>query len=127
MARDTSGGIQRGQPVTLEINQRKVAAHAGETLATILLAEGITTFNRTARGRARGPYCNMGTCYECQVQLSLDALQPFHWVRACMVSVQGGMAVITGACIHDQPAMVDPAGQGSREVSQPRGGHERND
>ena len=97
MSRDPSNSIQRGQPVKLTVDQVEVSAFAGETVATVLLAEGITVFYRTPKGQPRGPYCNMGTCYECQVQIAPQGSKNFSWVRSCMVEAEAGMNIITGA------------------------------
>lgn len=80
----------------LTVDQHPIQAWAGETLATALLAHGITIFNRTASGKPRGPFCNMGTCFECQVQIAITTEPQFRWVRACMMTVCEGMVVRTG-------------------------------
>ena len=88
--------VERGAVIAITVDGRPVSAHAGETLATVLLAEGITTFNVTKSGKPRGPYCNMGTCFECQVKIA-RASGEWQWLRACMQPVEEGMQVITGA------------------------------
>ncbi len=103
MARNPSSSIDRGQPITLSINQREVSAWDGETIATVLLAQGITTFNHSAKGQPRGPYCNMGTCFECQVQLADAGNDRFRRVRACMVPARQGMVVKTGETMVANP------------------------
>ena len=97
-----SGQVERGAAVAITVDSRPVSAHAGETLATVLLAEGITTFNVTKSGKPRGPWCNMGTCFECQVKVSL-ASGEWQWLRACMQTVEEGMHVVTGARLHASP------------------------
>jgi sarcosine oxidase subunit alpha len=101
--RNTSTGIQRGERISLMVDQREVSAYAGETVATVLLAQGITIFNRTLKGQARGPYCNMGSCFECQVQVVHRETNTFNWVRACMVTADAGMKIVTGATLSAQP------------------------
>ena len=108
MARNPSSSIQRGQPITLTVDRREVSAWDGETLATILLAQGTTTFNHSAKSQPRGPYCNMGTCFECQVQLADAGSERFRWVRACMVPARQGMIVKTGELLLTQPAVSSP-------------------
>ncbi len=79
----------------MTVNGRTVTAYAGETIATVLFAEGMTAFYKTAKHQLRGPFCNMGTCFECQVKL-LDANgSSSGWVRACMVPVEDDMVVTT--------------------------------
>lgn len=65
---------------------------AGATLAAALLQAGVTAFRRDLHGRARGPICGMGSCFECRV--TLDDITE---VRACLVSVREGMRVETGS------------------------------
>lgn len=108
MPRDTSArivstGIQRGERFVLMVDRQEVNAYAGETLATVLLAQGITIFNRTPKGQPRGPYCNMGTCFECQVQMAAQGSSSFSWVRACMVTAKPGMSIITGTTLTARP------------------------
>ena len=97
MTRRITENVERGEAVTLTVDGRTVSAYAGETLVAVLLAEGVTAFNRSRSGRPRGPYCNMGTCFECQVQVWTDSADEMRWRRACMQAVADGMVVITGA------------------------------
>jgi len=97
MAQRISKNVERGQPVAINIDGVVVSAYAGETLATVLLAAGISTFNRTRSGKPRGPYCNMGTCFECQVKVAAAGSATSRWQRACMCPVEAGMTVVTGA------------------------------
>ena len=89
--------VERGATISLTVNGETVSAHVGETIATVLLAEGITTFNVTRSGKPRGPYCNMGTCFECQVKVADSGSTAWRWLRACMQPVAAGMVIITGA------------------------------
>ena len=97
MARRIEPGIERGAVVTLSLDGVSVSAFAGETLATVLLAEGITAFNRSPSGAPRGPFCNMGTCFECQVKVAAPGTRDFRWRRACLCPVENGMLVASGA------------------------------
>ncbi|HET6565832.1 MAG TPA: FAD-dependent oxidoreductase [Xanthomonadales bacterium] len=99
MARDPSLHIQRGNTFSLTVNQSEVKAYTGETIATVVLAQGITCFNRTQGGQPRGPYCNMGSCYECQVWVVDKKDSPGRWVRACMAEARPGMHITTGATL----------------------------
>jgi len=105
MARRITNSVERGSKITVAVNGVPVAAYPGESIATLLLAEGITTFNVTRSGKPRGPYCNMGTCFECQVKVAGPGATTYRWVRSCMQPVEAGMAIITGACVQQsQPA-----------------------
>ena len=83
--------VQRGKPLKLTIDGNEVTAYEGETIATVLLAEGIRVFGRTENeDHYRGIYCGMGICYECL--LTVDGLQN---VRACQTAVMDGMEIET--------------------------------
>lgn len=97
MAHRIESGVDRGAVVSLSVDGAAVRAFAGETIATVLLAAGIEAFNRSAAGVPRGPFCNMGTCFECQVRMALPGTRDFRWVRACVWPVEEGMTVSTGA------------------------------
>lgn len=97
MTQRITENVERGDTITITVNGSTVTAYAGETLATVLLAEGISTFYITGNGEPRGPYCNMGTCFECQVRIAEPRSSVFRWVRACMCPVETGMTITTGA------------------------------
>ena len=97
MAQRITINVEREGRIGLTLNGAPVTAHAGETIATVLLVVGISTFNVTRTGQPRGPYCNMGTCFECQVRVADPGSSVFHWRRACMHPVEAGMTITTGA------------------------------
>lgn len=97
MGRQTADGIRRGPPISLTVNGVAVTAYDGETLAAVLLANETLVFNRTRSGEARAPFCNMGTCFECQVQVAPSGDSAFRWLRACVTPAEDGMAIRTGA------------------------------
>ena len=99
MAQRIGQGVRRGEPVTVVVNGRQVQAFAGETVATVLLAENAGAFNQTTGGLPRAPYCNMGTCFECQVQVATDENAAPRWLRACMTPVSAGLSIRTGATL----------------------------
>lgn len=78
----------RGEAVVITFDGEQVSAHRGETVATALLAHGITAFALTRTGEPRGPLCNMGSCYDCAVTIDGTPL-----VRACLSYVVPGMVV----------------------------------
>jgi sarcosine oxidase subunit alpha len=84
--------VERGAPVRLTVDGRDVTAYLGETVASVLLAEGIRTFRFDADGRPRGLYCGIGICYECLV--TVDGMAN---TRACVTAVAEGMTIETGA------------------------------
>jgi len=76
--------------VPLTIDGTPFVARAGDTVAAALLAAGVTVFRTTAgSGAPRGPYCLMGTCFECAVEIDGAPNR-----QACMTPVQPGMRVV---------------------------------
>ncbi len=67
---------------------RELRAVAGESLAAALLAADAGPFRLTpVSGAPRGPWCMMGACYDCLVEVDGESVQ------ACMTAVRAGMAV----------------------------------
>jgi len=104
MARRIETGVHREPALSLQVDGQTVSAFPGESLATVLLALGIEAFNRTRTGAPRGPFCNMGTCFECQVRVAEGAGAPMRWQRACLCPVEAGMVVLTAAPLADPGA-----------------------
>jgi len=73
-----------GAKVTLEVDGRSVSARIGDTLASALIAAGVTALRETASGETRGVFCGMGVCNECLV--TIDGAESR---RACMTKVVG--------------------------------------
>lgn len=95
MATRITHNVKRGEQITVTINGTPVTAYAGETVAAILLANDINLFYKTDNGKARGPYCNMGTCFECRVTITTENSK--SWQRACMTTAEHGMSISTAA------------------------------
>jgi len=84
--------VESTPAIMVQIDGRLVAAHAGETVASVLLAEGFRAFRRTpGRHEPRGVFCGIGVCYECLVTVN-DAPN----TRACVTVVTPGMVIETG-------------------------------
>lgn len=65
---------------------------AGDTVAAVLLAAGKRMFRRSAvAGEPRGPFCMMGVCFECLVEI--DGV-PNR--QGCLIPVTEGMRIVTG-------------------------------
>ena len=75
----------------LIVNDQPIAAAEGDTVAAALLASGRWTFRRDQAGAARGPFCLMGLCQECLVEI--DGV-PNR--RACLLPVVQGMRINCG-------------------------------
>ena len=77
--------------VTATIDGRPVTARAGDSVAAVLLAEGILpTRVSPASGAPRAPYCMMGVCFECLV--TIDGVGNR---QSCLVPIGQGMAIET--------------------------------
>lgn len=75
--------------VTIHFKGRPVAAREGESVAAALLAAGYTALRTTPdRGKARGPWCMMGVCFDCLVEI--DGIAN---MQACMIPVRDGMEI----------------------------------
>ena len=60
----------------------------GVNLAAALLAAGVDVFRATpVSGAPRAPYCMMGACFDCLIEVSGVTRQ------ACMMQVQAGMGI----------------------------------
>jgi predicted molibdopterin-dependent oxidoreductase YjgC len=81
-------GLQRGPELTLTLDGGPVTAYAGETVAAVLLAEGLVATRTTPGGEPRGVFCGMGVCFDCLV--IVDGIPN---TRACMTTVHEGMEV----------------------------------
>jgi D-hydroxyproline dehydrogenase subunit gamma len=68
---------------------RPVQASDEDTVASALLAAGETVFRSTpVSGAARGPFCLMGACFDCLVEIDGTPNR-----QACMQKVRDGMVV----------------------------------
>lgn len=92
MARRIEDGVQRPDPVTITVDDAAILAYPGESVVAALLAAGATALRRTPSGQPRGPFCNMGACFECLV--TIDGAPS---VRACSTPVREGMTITTAA------------------------------
>lgn len=73
----------------LRFEGRAIEARAGDSVAAALLAAGIAAFRTTpVSGAARGPWCLMGVCFDCLVEIDGVANR-----QACMVAAAEGMEV----------------------------------
>jgi aerobic-type carbon monoxide dehydrogenase small subunit (CoxS/CutS family) len=85
------GPLEGRQRLTVLVDGEPVAAFAGESVATVLLALGRHAFRHTEQGAPRGLFCGMGVCFDCLV--TVDGVEN---VRACLTLVAEGMAIATG-------------------------------
>ena len=84
-------GPTKAATVTLTVDGQRVFARDGDTVAAALLAAGRQAIRRAAvTGAPRAPYCQMGVCFECLVEIDGIADR-----QACLVPVRSGMIVTT--------------------------------
>ena len=81
-------GLERGRAVALSLDGRAVTAYEGESVAALLLVEGLVATRITRGGEPRGVFCGMGVCHDCLVVV--DGIPN---TRACATWVREGMDV----------------------------------
>jgi len=75
--------------VTIEVDGRRLTVAAGDSVAAALLAAGIIHFRSSARhGAPRGPWCMIGTCFECLVEIDGAPNR-----QSCLIPVADGMRI----------------------------------
>jgi predicted molibdopterin-dependent oxidoreductase YjgC len=83
--------IQRGKPFEIVVDDQRIQAYEGETLAVVLLAAGIRSFGHTHEEYPQGRlFCGMGVCQQCLVTVNG---QPS--CQACRTLAQPDMIVKT--------------------------------
>ena len=80
--------LERGPRVEIVLDGSPVEAFEGETVATVLLAQGRIATRTTVKGEPRGIFCGMGVCFDCLVVV--DGVPN---TRACMTWVRDGLQV----------------------------------
>ncbi|MER7251852.1 2Fe-2S iron-sulfur cluster-binding protein [Kribbella sp. NPDC000426] len=95
--------------VDVTVDGHPVTAHAGQTVAAVLLANGRDTWRTTrVHNRPRGTFCGIGACQDCLV--TVNGLAD---VRACQRTIATGDAITT------QTGAVLPAASVSEPVMHP--------
>jgi predicted molibdopterin-dependent oxidoreductase YjgC len=80
-----------GAGVPITIDGAPFTARAGDTVAAALLAAGLRANRTTAvSGAPRAPFCMMGACFECLVEIDGRANR-----QACLVLIAPGMRIAT--------------------------------
>ena len=75
--------------IDVEFDGRPLKVPGQGSVAAALLAAGVTHFRSTpVSGAPRAPYCMMGICFECL--LEIDGISNR---QACLVTVQPGMKI----------------------------------
>ncbi|SAK80557.1 NAD(FAD)-dependent dehydrogenase [Caballeronia calidae] len=88
-----------GGNIEIWFNDEALTVPAGRSVAAALLAAGVSRFRATpVSGAPRAPYCMMGACFECLVEI--DGV-PSR--QSCMVEVKAGMRVRSQEGARDLP------------------------
>lgn len=75
--------------IEIELDARTVSVPAGISLAAaLLLLDALPTRHTPVGGEPRAPFCMMGACFDCLVEIDGAANR-----RACQVTVRSGMRV----------------------------------
>jgi len=76
--------------VSIVFDGKKIEVPAGISVAAAVLghAHPRETYTNPVDGSPRVPYCLMGTCFECMMEINGE-----ENVQSCMVTVQEGMVV----------------------------------
>jgi D-hydroxyproline dehydrogenase subunit gamma len=78
-----------GEGIRFVYEDREIVAGAGDSVATALLLAGETSLRTTPlSGSARAPYCMMGVCFECLMEIDGTGNR-----QACLTPVAAGMRV----------------------------------
>ena len=92
-------GEQGAAAIEIWFNDRPLTVAAGRSVAAALLAAGVSRFRATpVSGAPRAPFCMMGACFECLVEI--DGV-PSR--QSCMVEVKAGMRVRSQEGARDLP------------------------
>ena len=79
---------ENGSIVHLQFDGEAITAFDGDNLAAVLLRAGKVEFRTAAKNDPRGPYCMMGVCFECLVEVDGRSNQ-----QACQITVRDGMII----------------------------------
>ena len=75
--------------VTITFEGEPLSVPAGISVAAALLASGVKTFRSSVVGGGpRAPYCMMGVCFECLVEIDGTPAR-----QSCLIPVREGMAI----------------------------------
>jgi len=80
--------LDDGSRVRVQFDGQPLDLPEGANLAAALLAAGVQVFRHTSvSGAPRAPYCMMGACFECLVEIDGVVQQ------ACMLEVRDGLQI----------------------------------
>ena len=79
---------ETGTPVKFHFEDEMMTAIDGDNVAAALLRAGKIQFRTAKKNDLRGPYCMMGVCFECLVEIDGKANQ-----QACQTMICDGMQI----------------------------------
>ena len=80
---------KNSKTITIFFEGSSIQVESGQTVAAALLSKGHLCFrNSPISGKPRAPYCMMGVCYECLLEIDGYSSQ-----QACMIQVSEGMDI----------------------------------
>lgn len=114
----SQAGPSTAPAVAVTFNGRPLEVPAASSVAAALLAAGVQRFrNSPVSGSGRAPYCMMGVCFECL--LEIDGV-PNR--QGCLVPLEAGMTIRTQDGVRDLLAEADsPALALAQAVEVPHG------
>ncbi|KAF1045433.1 (2Fe-2S)-binding protein [Xylophilus sp.] len=78
-----------GEKVRIYFDGQPLDVPAGTSVASALLMSGVRTFRSTpVSASPRAPYCMMGVCFECLVEIDGRPSR-----QSCLTQVRDGMAI----------------------------------
>ena len=99
----TGTDAQPEATIQIWFNDQPLNVPGGRSVAAALLAVGVQRFRATpVSGAPRAPYCMMGACFECLVEI--DGM-PSR--QSCLVTVQDGMRIHSQEGARDLPPLSD--------------------
>ncbi|MDP7582040.1 MAG: (2Fe-2S)-binding protein [SAR324 cluster bacterium] len=79
----------KGKAVTFRFEEKSISAQEGDTVAAALLVGGEVHLRTSpVSGGVRAPYCWMGVCFECLLEIDGQPNQ-----QSCLIPVKEGMCV----------------------------------
>jgi sarcosine oxidase subunit alpha len=79
-----------GEKFEIEVDGKTILACSGQTIAEVLLVNGLRSLRMTRKQSPRGVYCGMGICYECRM-----IVNGIPNVRTCMTLATPGCKITT--------------------------------
>ena len=83
---ESSGSTADSQNITLHWHDQEISALSSDTVASALLLAGVRISRKSGvSGDARLPFCMMGSCFECLIEIDGQVVQ------SCMTPAKDGM------------------------------------